>query len=123
MASPSRFNEDYLGRELRARLACAPIRFVLCVQREKDASSTPIEDCLVEWQERDSPSIPVAELILEREVDALACHPVRFTPGHYIPEHRPLSNMGRGRVFSYASSQDGRHAPVSDVSERTLFAV
>jgi catalase len=94
---------------------------VFSVQLEKDPQTTPIEDALVEWKESDSPSIPVAELVLDREIEPHVCEVARFTPGHCIAEHRPLGNMGRGRLFSYDASQRGRHAATEEGIEQTLF--
>lgn len=120
-AQVSRLDRDYLRQELRARLAQAPIRFVFSIQLEKDPETTPIEDALIEWKESDSPSIPVAELVLDREVDAQICRKLRFTPGNFVPDHRPLGNMGRGRIFSYAASQMGRQADADAPPEAQLF--
>ncbi|NMG76239.1 catalase [Aromatoleum diolicum] len=117
----SKVNPDYLSLELRDRLRRGPIKFVFSVQLEKDPQTTPIEDALVEWKESDSPSIPVAELVLDREIEPHVCEVARFTPGHCIPEHRPLGNMGRGRLFAYDASQRGRHAATEEEIEQTLF--
>jgi len=113
---------NYLGFELRDRLRRTPIKFVLSVQLAKDAQRTPIENGLMEWKEADSPSVPVAELTLDREIDTGDIRNLRFTPGHFIPEHRPLGNLGRGRVFAYESSQMGRHADIDEPDENRFFA-
>jgi hypothetical protein len=91
------------------------------VQLEKNPETTPIENTLVEWKESDSLSIPVAELVLDREVDGDACTNLRFTPRHYHPDHRPLGNMGRGRIFTYDASQHGRGARVDEPAESGFF--
>jgi hypothetical protein len=117
----SKVNANYLSIELRNRLQRGPIRFVLSVQLEKDPQTTPIEDGLTEWKEEDSPSIPVAELVLDREIEPAACGDLRFTPGHYIAEHRPLGNLGRGRIFTYEASQAGRNAAAEEPTEHALF--
>jgi hypothetical protein len=120
-AGTSKVLPNYLGTELRNRLQRGPIKFTFSVQLEKDPQATPIEDGLVEWKESDTPSIPVAELVLDREVEADGCRDLRFTPGHYIPEHRPLGNLGRGRIFTYEASQTGRHAAAEEPNERMFF--
>jgi hypothetical protein len=120
-ADHANVNPNYLGIELRARLQRGPIRFIFSVQMEKDARTTPIEDGLVEWKESDSPSIPVAELALDREVEAERCRGLRFTPGHCIPDHRPLGNLGRGRIFTYEASQNGRGAAAEEPNEGMFF--
>jgi hypothetical protein len=117
----SKVNPNYLSIELRNRLQRGPIKFVFSVQLEKDPRSTPIEDGLVEWKESDSPSIPVAELVLDREIEPEICRNLRFTPGNCIPDHRPLGNLGRGRVFTYEASQSGRNAAADEPTERALF--
>lgn len=105
---------NYLSIDLNERLKNRSIKFKFAIQLEKDSKSTPIEDNLIEWKEKTSPSIEVADLIIEQQYDPhtgelfSACETMRFTPGHYIPEHRPLSNMGRGRLFAYEASQIGR---------------
>jgi catalase len=107
---------DYLRHDLKKRLEHGPVKFTFAVQLEKNSKDTPIEDNLTEWKEKNSQSIPVAELVLEQqylstlENEPSSCEKLRFTPGHYIPEHRPLSNMGRGRIFGYEASQIGRNA-------------
>jgi hypothetical protein len=117
----SKVNSNYLSGELRNRLQRGPIKFVFSVQLEKDPLRTPIEDGLVEWKESDSPSTPVAELVLDREIEPEICRDLRFTPGNCIPDHRPLGNLGRGRVFTYEASQIGRNAAAEEPTERTLF--
>jgi hypothetical protein len=117
----SKVNPNYLSIELRNRLQRGPIKFVFSVQLEKDPQSTPIENGLVEWKESDSPSIPVAELVLDREIEPEICRDLRFTPGNCIPEHRPLGNLGRGRVFTYEASQIGRNAAAEEPTEHALF--
>ena len=118
----SKVNSNYLSIELRNRLQRGPIKFVFSVQVEKDPRTTPIEDGLIEWKESDSPSIPVAELVLDREIEPDICRALRFTPGHFIPDHRPLGNLGRGRIFTYEASQSGRHAASEEPEERRFFS-
>lgn len=120
-AGGSIFQRDYLWKDLLARVTKGPLRFIFSIQLEKDPPSTPIEDSLIEWTEEVSPSIPVAELVLAQQSEVYDCSKLRFTPGRYIPDHRPLGNMGRGRIFTYAASQDGRHAPADDPEERVIF--
>jgi hypothetical protein len=105
----------YLHHDLKRRLKSGPVKFTFALQLEKNSKDTPIEDNLTEWTEKNSPSIPVAELVLDQQyftnvLAGMDCENLRFTPGHYIPEHRPLSNMGRGRIFGYEASQIGRNA-------------
>jgi len=118
-ASP--LHADYLRRDLLHRLGNSPLRFILSVQLEKSPAATPIEDTLVEWKEADSPSLAVADLELDRQSAEIDNESLRFTPAHFIAAHRPLGNLARGRLFTYAASQDGRGAAPADPVEATLF--
>jgi catalase len=120
-AGNSKLNPNYLSVELLNRARQGPIKFILSVQLEKDPDSTPIENGLVEWEESVSPSIPVAELVLDRQDEFQDCDGSRFTPGHFIADHRPLGNIGRGRVFTYQASQAGRHAMPMEPAEAAIF--
>jgi catalase len=108
------FDKNYYAHELAARSEQTEIRFVLSVQLQKgaDLDATPVENTLIEWEEADSPSLEVADLVFERQritdarrefVDTLS-----FDPWNHHPEHRPLGNLARGRLFSYAASREGR---------------
>lgn len=118
-ASPLR--ADYLRRDLVHRLSAAPLRYTLSVQLERSPAATPIENTLIEWQEDETPSIPVADLMLARESDRVDAESLRFTPAHFIAAHRPLGNLARGRLFTYAASQDGRGAATADPAESAVF--
>jgi hypothetical protein len=118
-ASP--LHADYLRRDLLHRLVAAPLRYTLSGQLEKSAEATPIENTLVEWKEADTPSVPVADLVLDRECTAIDSESLRFTPAHFIAAHRPLGNLARGRLFTYAASQEGRGAATSDPAESAVF--
>ncbi len=116
----SPLHADYLRRDLLHRLERAPIRFILSIQLEKNPQRTPIENTLIEWNENDSPSIPVADLELDRE-SRLDAEPLRFSPAQFISAHRPLGNLARGRLFTYAASQNGRAAVLTNPDEHALF--
>ena len=112
---------DYLRRDLVHRLAAGPLSFTLSVQLERSPDTTPIENTLVEWREDDTPSIPVADLVLAGERNDIDAQSLRFTPAHFIAAHRPLGNLARGRLFTYAASQDGRGAAPADPVETAVF--
>lgn len=114
-------DRNYLRTDLINRLKDGPLKYTLSVQLEKDANKTPIENTLVEWKEIDSPSIPVADLELTRESTNIDNEALRFSPRHFIPEHRPLGNLARGRLFTYKASQDGRGARSEEPDEATVF--
>lgn len=118
----SKVSPNYLSIDLLERAKRGPIKFIFSVQLEKDTVSTPIENALIEWKESDSPSIPVAELVLDQQESSQDCNNLRFTPGHYIPDHRPLGNIGRGRIFTYEASQTGRFATPEEPEESKFFA-
>lgn len=123
--------KNYLRKELAERLSKNQVKYILALQLEIDAIKTPIENNLVEWKVEDSPVIPVAELVFEKQniisesgevsnkIDEV-CENLAFTPGNYIPEHRPLSNMGRGRLFAYEVSQLGRQVQLNNQTIETV---
>jgi catalase len=107
-------DRDFLRHELEQRASTKGVRFTLSVQleTEDELAATPIEDALFEWSEETSPPLPVAELVFDAQtvtdarreyVDTLS-----FNPWDYHPDHRPLGNLARGRLFSYAASREGR---------------
>lgn len=108
-------DSDYLATDLKARAAGEQIRFTLFIQLESDdPEKTPIEDALVEWQEEVSQPTAVADLIfpIQKVTNAAKdiADQISFTPWHYVEDHRPLGNLARGRLFSYAASARGRNA-------------
>ena len=117
-AAAARFHQiedrDFLRHELEERATTKGVRFTLSLQldNERDPGQTPIEDALFEWTEESSPPLPVAELVFDPQpltearreyVDTFS-----FNPWNYHPEHRPLGNLARGRLLSYAASRAGR---------------
>jgi len=114
-------DRNYLRTDLLRRASEGPIKFIFSLQLEKDPKSTPIENGLIEWKERDSPSIPVAELVIDQQQEPQDCENLRFTPGNFLPAHRPLGNIGRGRMFTYQASQEGRNANPQEPKEDSVF--
>ena len=119
---------NYLHDDLWKRASEGPIKYILSVQLEKNEVSTPIEKNLARWKESASPSIPVAELVFDRQSEGDSelenlCHQARFTPGHYVSQHRPLSNMGRGRIFAYRASQIARGASDEEIPESKILEI
>lgn len=114
-SSPALYlHPNHLREDLKGRFANGEtIKYDFNLQLERDSTKTPIESTVVEWKEADSPSIKVGELIIEpqnfdkNEIDAV-CENANFTPAHFHSQHRPLSNMGRGRIVAYRASQFGR---------------
>jgi hypothetical protein len=139
---PPADDPEYLSHEIRRRLAAGDVRFELCIQRFKDAKSTPIEDTAVAWSERVSAPEPVAVLTIGRRdlgvVDAAATasaiDAMAFNPWHTTDSFRPLGNLNRARKAAYDASVAHRHAfrwrddpPVRNVvlggAARRLFSV
>jgi hypothetical protein len=121
-------SHNYLHDDLAKKLDQGSVRYVLSVQLEKDANSTPIEKNLTEWKESDAPSTAVADLVFDKQAMddpelTKLCQEARFTPGHYVSQHRPLSNMGRARIFAYYASATGRGANETEVSEEKILEI
>ncbi|MCZ6772554.1 MAG: catalase family protein [Proteobacteria bacterium] len=98
--------DDFLARQLGARLAADDACFEFSVQFQSDAASMPIEDPSRKWSESRSPFIPVAKI----EIPAQAfdspgrmafCENLSFNPWRVLPEHRPLGGISRARRVIY----------------------
>ena len=115
---PPADDPDYLSHEVDRRLAAGHVRFELCLQRYKDAKSTPIEDTAVAWSERVSPPEPVAVLTIgRREAGAVGAEATRraidamaFSPWNATDSFRPLGNLNRARKAAYDASVAHRRA-------------
>ena len=115
---PPTDDPDYLSHEVNRRLAAGDVRFELCLQRFKDAKSTPIEDTAVAWSERVSPPEPVAVLTIgRREAGAVGAEATRraidamaFNPWNTTDSFRPLGNLNRARKAAYDASVAHRRA-------------
>lgn len=114
--------KNSLRRELADR-ARRGFGFILSLQRDVDAKSTPLENTSFEWTEELAPSVAVAQLEVapqepNPERDRL-CEEILFTPGNFHPAHRPLEEMGRFRIFAYLLSHMGRNGrSISDDPEK-----
>ena len=118
---------DYLGEELSARLAKAPVVYDLKVQFFVDEVRTPIEDGSVDWAESDSPYLQVATLTLPVQDTKSArgvaiaefIEGLSFDPWHAQEVLRPLGNLMRARNAAYRlSTRERGAAPEPDGSER-----
>ena len=109
-------DDNYLRRELAARLRSGDVHFDFSVQFFIDPEHTPIEDTSVEWAEHISPMHKVAELRIPRcdiespqgmelteIVDQLS-----FFPWHGLRAHQPLGNVMRARRLAYPKSAEIR---------------
>ena len=117
---------NFLSQELAERAALKGLRFTFSLQLESKTApdSTSVEDALREWTERSSPSVPVGELEFppQRVTEAQKEYVERlpFNPWNYHPEHRPLGNLARGRLYSYAASREGRSAQAAPTHDEFI---
>lgn len=107
---PSEHDPEYLSHEIARRLAQGDVRFELCIQRFKDAQSTPIEDTAIAWSESVSPPEPVAVLTIgkrdvdgdgEQGLDTRVIDGMAFNPWNTTENFRPLGNLNRARKAAY----------------------
>jgi hypothetical protein len=114
-AAPAATGDDYLRKDLIARLQAGPIVWALRAQLFQDDASTPIEDTSVTWS---GPWFDLATLTLPkqdpntprgREISALV-EAMSFDPWHALEEHRPLGAIMRARAVAYRSSVLARKA-------------
>jgi hypothetical protein len=113
-AKPSR-SPDFLREALIAHLSARPARFEFLVQRQRNASTMPVEDATVEWSERDSPFERVATLDIQMQrfdtPDRMAlAEQLSYTPWHTLPAHEPLGGINRMRRVVYETLSAHRHA-------------
>ncbi len=113
--------DDYLRRDLSARLEQGPLSWVLRAQLFVDEASTPIEDTSVEWA---APWVDLATLTLPkqsldsergREISELVSR-FSFDPWHTTEEHRPRGAIMRARKVTYGASVIGRGAAAEPTS-------
>ncbi|MCY1145436.1 peroxidase [Actinoplanes sp. Pm04-4] len=96
---------DFLTSEMEDRLARGDVRFELCVQRFRDAETTPIEDAAVDWRTAGAPPEPIAVLTIRAgSCDNPYVHGLRFNPWNTTEEFRPLGNLNRARKAAYDAS-------------------
>ena len=97
---------DY-GRDIRDRIAKAPLRWDLEAQFFTDEASTPIEDLRRPWS---GPRVVVGELILDELADAKGVEADHFDPWAALEAHRPLGEVMRARKVAYYPSFQNRRA-------------
>lgn len=117
---------NVMATELRRSALNKEIEFGVYAQFDDGTRNTPVEDASVEWNAQE---YRIATLKLDRQQIGMAgneqfstCENLAFTPGRFHPEHRPIGNMGRGRIFTYEASARGRSASFMDPEEESLFA-
>jgi heme peroxidase len=113
---------DFLTAELAHRLAAGDVRFELCLQRFRDARSTPIEDAAVDWRSPSAPPEVVAVLTIPRGT-ASSSADLRYNPWNTTEEFRPLGNLNRVRRAAYdaSSAHRNRERFVTEVPPRNRF--
>lgn len=119
--------ENYLRNEL-GKKAASGIHFIYSLQRDVNAALTPLENTPYEWKETVTPSVSVAGLVVPPQAltdeKEQICETVMFSPGNFHPDHRPLEEMGRFRMFVYLLSHQargGRALPESPKNIRKVF--
>ena len=103
---PLRPPDDYLRDAMVASLAKQDVEFDILLQLQTDPFLMPIENNAVLWPEDLSPRVPAAVLRIPRQTfdspEQLAfARVLSFNPWHCIPEHRPLGNQSRARLWLY----------------------
>lgn len=118
---PAQRGDAYLSEAMAVHLGAHEASFDLCVQFQQEGM--PIEDAAVLWDERVSPLIKVATLSIPRqefrtpERRAMA-EELEFSPGHALPEHRPLGGLNRARIAIYSHLSKFRRAHNAALRER-----
>ncbi|MBV8850844.1 MAG: catalase, partial [Methylobacteriaceae bacterium] len=92
-----------LAKDIAVRLASAPVKFELAIQRYVDDRVTPIEDTSIAWETKNAPPEPVATLTIPpqdvRSPEAVEkAHRINisaFNPWNTTDEFRPLGNLNR----------------------------
>ncbi|GLZ02155.1 peroxidase family protein [Actinoplanes sp. NBRC 103695] len=107
-AAASHDGPDFLTAEMAGRLAAGDVRFELCVQRFRDARSTPIEDAAVDWRSPSAPPEVVAVLTIHRGTPASAAN-LSYNPWNTSEDFRPLGNLNRVRRAAYDASAAHRN--------------
>lgn len=118
VGAPSMFEDrstpNFLHDNLAKALNAADAQFDLCVQRQTDAKSMPVEDPTIPWSETAAPFVPVARITIPRQsfdrpVRIAFGENLSFTPWHGLPEHRPLGGINRARRAVYETISRVRH--------------
>lgn len=97
---------NYLRDNMVATLANDDVEFDIGLQLQTDPHRMPIENASVRWPERLSPFVPAATIRIPRQQFDTRAH-VEFSkrlsmnPWHSLPEHRPLGNQNRARLWIY----------------------
>jgi hypothetical protein len=105
--------EHYLIDAMATHLKAEEATFDFCVQFQK-GNGMPIDNSSVVWKESKSPYIKIASLRIPKQEFT---QPERyelgeelsFSPGHTIPEHKPLGSVNRVRLGVYKGLQAVRH--------------
>jgi len=115
---PDNPDRDFLRHRLRDDLATTAASFEICIQRQLDPRTEPIEDSAVEWR---TPLVKVATLTIpaqdfETVEQRRREQTVTFSPWHAMPEHRPLGGNNRLRRRIYAELSRVRGVPAQPPS-------
>ena len=103
---PATLTDRYLSDTLQQQLAQGELSFDFKLQRRIDAAAMPVEDAAVEWREEQAAFVKLATLRIApqdfrtAERDELS-EALAFSPGHALPEHRPIGAVNRARMRIY----------------------
>ena len=105
---------DYLGADLRRRLAKREYRFRFMVQLRTNPDTMPLERATVPWPEEDSPFVHVATLILAQQDIATRGQAeygeaLAFNIWRLPPEQAPFGSIAEARKVAYAEGARVRH--------------
>jgi hypothetical protein len=113
--------KDDVRDALRSALHAGPATFDIFVQTAVDEVRSPLDDATVVWSRRASRFQRVATLTIPMQtvtgrVEATARHQDRltdgdrlsFSPGHFLPAHRPLGSINQMRLDVYKRLSDFR---------------
>lgn len=100
---------NYLGLDLRKRLAAGPFSFRLEAQTFVDDSVTPIDRATERWDEAVSPFRGVARLEIPAQDigtpgQAAYGESLAFSPWRTLRENRPLGSLADARRIAYPAS-------------------
>jgi hypothetical protein len=110
---------NYLGEELRNRLASGPVKWQLSAQLYVDEASTPVNDASVVW---DAPLIPVGELeiaALPSPEDEMLINQMAFNPANGF-EALGITHARKAVYAASAANRAGRGLLSSAEARRLL---
>ena len=108
---------------LKAELQQHDLKYNLMAQSYVDEAQTPLNDLSRVWAGKDVTLTQVAQLVIPQQDPSGAAsdtiqrigNGATFTPGVFLPAHRPMGDMADARVDAYRGSYEPRIAWSEDV--------